>query len=559
MSQTTIGINIEPHAIGYAVCQVNGVDVQVERFEVIDCKTSDEGELEAGLHKLASSLEQLRKKQIDAMGLTIDSSDELSAHRVFPFNTPALIESVLAQQMMDVWKIDDSAQISFEVGDKVEVSKMEDLEKTDESEDASGYDVHVINYPRGPLSNLLRALNRAQIDPHVAIPGTEAFRYLTESILDLPEETWVIVDIGEKTSQIYIGSGRKVDIARSMKIGLGSIDEIMSRELTISLDEARELRMRSGFLAVEGSEMDTQSELIQAGKIVDSESYNPIEMCRMGTRALSGIVTSLFQSMGNYVKTSHPEPRCIHVIGCGSQFPGLTRWLSVACDGPCETQLPFRGGGDIAQEVTLHPDVFSAAIAAAAHISGNCPLNLRHGALAHRGSLAYLKDCKWILGSLVLVLIVVCIVSFTSHANVVKKENEQLKAALSHVTQELFGQEMLKYNEIVAAVEGSREFNFIPVRTAFSHFAWISSNVNDNLADVNMDLQSLDIDTQRKIVTFRGDIVGDEGLPRFLQLLEQYECFPNEIPDPKTTKSKDKITFTLRVDANQCKMGGDSE
>jgi hypothetical protein len=76
-----------------------------------------------------------------------------------------------------------------------------------------------------------------------------------------------------------------------------------------------------------------------------------------------------------------------------------------------------------------------------------------------------------------------------------------------------------------------------------------------------MDIQSLDIDNQRKIISISGDITGDEGLQKFLQLMEQNDCFPNEIPEPKTNKLKDRIHFNnLRIESHHCAgNGGNNE
>ena len=76
---------------------------------------------------------------------------------------------------------------------------------------------------------------------------------------------------------------------------------------------------------------------------------------------------------------------------------------------------------------------------------------------------------------------------------------------------------------------------------------------------MEMELSQLDIDVQRKIVTLRGEVAGDEGLPKFLLLLEEYECFPDEIPEPKTSKNKERTAFTLRVEATNCSSGGADE
>ena len=556
MSYTTIGIHLEPHAIRYAQCQVNQSDVSVELFEEIACETADAESLDEGLRDLTVKLLQNKNRQIDGIGLTLDSSCALSAHRTLPFNDPKIVAQILPQSLMDIWKIDDTTQISFEVGAFVSAeNKGEGTEG--ESEAQSGYDIHAICYPRERLAALLDRFHAAQIDPHVAIPTVDAFRYIA-SQMECPTGSCAVLNLGEESTDFYVVSEGEVRLERSMKTGLCEMDASIADAFGIEENMAKDLRRASGFVAEVGQEVAIYSRLVSSRRI--EECQRPDLLSQACARGMQVLVAALFQTIGNYARQTNDEPSCVYLTGKGAEFPGLAEWLSRVCGGPCRVGLPLHIQPGHRDQVAMRPDSVSAALAAAANLDGLCQLNLRHGALAHKGSLAYLKDHKWLLGALVIILLGVLIFSRISYSKAVQEEHDRLRTALENATQAVFDRKIMKYNEIVAEVEGSSGFDLIPEKTAFSHFIWLSSAINDNLTDVEMDMQSLDIDTQRKIVTIRADVVGNEGLPRFMQLLETYECFPNEIPEPKTTKNKDKTSFTLRIDANQCKTTGeDSE
>lgn len=558
MSYTTIGIDINATSIRYAVCSVTGLNMPVNVIELSSVplvSSDDESELRKGLLELSNRLERYRKLQVDGIGLALDPTVSMSLHKVMPFNDPKMIELILPQNLADIWNVGDNTQIAFEIGKKIPGKPGAE---GDEGED--GYDIHAINYPREPLEKILGLMKDAQLDPHVAIPATEALNYAVKTVLTPECSAWCMLDIGETTSMLAVVVNGEVEMTRSFKLGSGGIDDALMTAFNISYSAAKVLKEESGFVAIPGRERDVYERNLSSGRIIPSE-VNPLELCGACCRGFDVLLTAVRQTLSNFVATNRCEPECIYLCGGGSKICGFAEWLSNLFEVRCEIGMPVNktNSPGIIQELEMDIDAVSVAVAAAANIDGQCPLNLRRGSLAHKGSLAYIQDHKWLIASCVLAVIIALIFMFSTREKAIQAEHDKLKATLEETTQNVFGKKLLTYKQIEAEIASSGGFDFIPERTAFSHFAWISMNVNDNLSDVEMDLNSLDIDTQRKIVTIRGEVSGDEGLPRFMQLLETYECFPDEIQEPKTSKKNGRTSFTLRIDANHCTMGGDSE
>lgn len=576
---TTLGIDIGKCVVRLAVCKTDGGQVNFDQLVAFPINRFDD---EHGLNTALSHASEwiahyAKKTPIDASGMTVDPTLALSLHHLMPFNDLSTIEKIMPAQLADVWNLDDSRLLAFEIGEFVK-STASNAEEDDneDSESTSGYDIHVINYPIAGLSELLNTLQAHNIDPHVVLPANDAMPYALKGILDLPECGWAILDIGCDKSLLTIGIGNKICQTRAFKLGSSAVDQALMEAFELDEKDACYLKETSGFISIPGMEYQTFAQLYSRRSLntpQEIEFHTPewigqngqkwpvdpavlAQACARGTEILA---TAVRQTLASFAaKNPSMTSFQFYLSGGGSKLAGMTEWFSRYLDVPSSDQLPLRNSG-LKTDPHFSLEAASVAVAAEINIETTCTLNLRRGPLAHKGSLAYLKDNKWLIASLVIGVIIALVFMINTHTQKVESEHAKLKSALSEATENVFGKKLLKYNQIESEIAASEGFSFIPERTAFTHFAWISSQVNDNLSDVEMDLNSLDIDTQRKIVTIRGEVAGDDGLPRFMQLLEQYECFPNEIPEPKTSKVKERTAFTLRVDANQCKMGGDSE
>ena len=351
-------------------------------------------------------------------------------------------------------------------------------------------------------------------------------------------------------------SDTTVYLSRSFKIGSACIDNCIAEAFNITPEEARAIKEQSGFVSKPGNESTDYSAYIFNHRI-EVASVPAVDLARACSRGLETIAAAVRQTLLNFVTRNKIEPKFLVVTGGGSKLVGLREWFWRNFEIQCIEQLPVALNTD-GMTRSYPVDALAAAVVACNNIENKYSLNLRQGTLAHKGNLAFIQEKGWVLAALVVLIIGALIFMTVTKNRTIKQEHDQLRAALEETSQNVFGKKLLTYRQVEKEINESQGFNLIPEKTAFSHFSWISSQVNDNLADVEMDFNSIDIDNQRKVVRIRGEITGDEGLPKFLQLMEQYECFPNDIPEPGTQHSKDKVVFNLSIDA-QCSSGDDSE
>jgi len=508
----------------------------------------DEGGWEASLRRISAACFQDKSKAFDAIGVTLDPASTLSTTRVLPFSDPRVVEQVLEQSLTDIWKITPDSQLAFSVGGAA---------KSLTEDDGTGYEVHVIHYSRQEMRDRIAELKLRRLDPHVMMPALYALPQVISTLFDPAVETWAIIDIGATRMSMSVIHRGKVCLSRAFKLGGQLFDEAIARALDVSEAEAESFKRHSAFLAPPGLEYDFWVTLSKRGD-TKAKEVDARRLAQVCAHAGGMLVSPIRQTLASFVAKHRIEPERIYLTGGGAKLVGLPEWLSSQVGLDCEYALPLR------QTSLLHHEDFSLdavclACVAADNIDAKCPLNLRSGAMVHKGSLEYLKDNKWLIASVFLALIFALVFMLSTKMSAVQMEHDRLKATLEEATQKVFGKPLLSYQQISREIAESQGFSFIPERTAFTHFVWLSNKVNDNLSDVEMDLNALDIDSQRKIVTIRGEIAGDDGLPRFMQLLEQYDCFPDEIQEPKTQMVRDRYSFTLRIEANHCITRGSDD
>lgn len=564
MAYTTLGLDIGARAIRYVLCHTDGQKKEITAYDQLAVERlspeSEELDWESALTKLSAWIDSQRKIPLDGIGLSLDPTYALSMHKMMPFNDARVLDQVLPQALADTWKIDENAQLAFEVGEFVKGT--EGSETDDEGSQEGGYDIHVVKYPKDVLRDLLSKLKEHQIDPHVAIVSSDAFPSVLGSLVESGESAWCVLDIGEERTGFSLCNEGKVLASRAFKVGGRTIDTALSEAFGMTQEEARAMKEQTGFVALSGTEADVYAALVESGKLRAWE-VDIVQLSRVCSQSMMLLLTGIRQTLMQSRAKLRVVPSRMFLVGGGAQLGGLSDWLSQYLGIECVLGLPFKEAsiarmGEI-EVGRFSIDAAAVAVCTALYLEGKCPLNLRRGELVHKGSLAVFQEKKWILAALVLLVLATLICMTVTKAKAVQAEHDRLRAALEQASEEVFGKKLLAYSQIEREIAESQGYGFIPDKTAFTHFAWISSQVNDNLSDVEMDLNALDIDTQRKIVTFRGEVSGDDGLPKFMQLLEQYECFPNEIQEPKTSKTKDRVAFTLRVEATQCASGGDSE
>lgn len=551
MAHKTLGIEIGAQQIHLAVCTVDGNRITLE--EQMSAHYSDENDkdgesLETVLQSLSEKLYSDKRLTLEAIGMTLDSTLTLSSHEILPFSDPKIIENTIYTTMADKWSLTDDSMIAFRVGDYVRAKTEDDID---------GYDVFVLHASKKEIESKIQKLAPCRLEPHVVLPELQAFDYVLDGFVQGLETPCVILDMGASKTRLYaINASQQVTMSRVFKLGGKQLDEMLAKALRVSTQEAEEIKCSSGFVASAGMERACYERFVRAGRLVPTD-VDPMVICQACQSGLNLLFTSIYQSLVLFTSSGDNDVQRMYLTGNASHLAGLDDWLTQQLGIPCSSSMTVTGNENV-----LSSDfsfcAIGAAIAASRSIDGDCPLNLRKGSLAHKGSLEYVSDNKWFLLALVVLLAISGVFSLTSHVKAVNAEYDQLKQAVEKASMEVFGKKITSLKEMRQEVEASQGYSFIPARTAFTHFEWLSNKIHET-TDMDMELSQLDIDMQRKIVTLRGEVGGDDGLPKFLQLLEQYECFPDEIAEPRTSKVKERTAFTLRVEATNCSAGGSDE
>ena len=552
MGHKTIGLEIGAQQIHLVECIVDATGASVEQqlsarysSEDVTGEESCQEVLRGMIQKICGS----SRSSIEAIGITLDSTRTLSTHEMLPFGDPKIIENTIYNTMADQWTLTEDSLIAFEVGEFV----------TPKSEDeVGGYDVFVLHASTQDVQDKIALLAPSRMEPHVVLPELQAFGYVLENYIKTLNTPCVLLDMGAEKTRLYaIDENKKIVMSRIFKLGGRQLDLAIADAFGMAEEDAEELKCTSGFVASEGKEIAVYQQLVRSGNLVPTDE-DVAKLCSACLSGLRMLFTGIYQSLVLLSSNLQGDISTIYLTGNASHLAGLDMWLTEQFGVKCSKDISVMNHDNV-ESADFSFCAVGAAIAAAKNIDGDCPLNLRKGKLAHKGSLQYLNDNKWFILALVMLLFITGSVMMTMKVNAVNAEYEHMKKAVEQSTQNVFNKKMSSLSQIRKEVESSQGYNFIPTRTAFTHFQWISTKIHKEATNMELELSQLDIDTQRKIVTLRGEVGGDDGLPKFLQLLEQYECFPNEIPEPKTSKNKERTAFTLRVDVTNCSVGGANE
>lgn len=504
------------------------------------------------LHQALSKLLAAGRSKVEAVAANLDALHVLSTKRKLPFNDPKIIEQVLAQNLTDIWQKTDEMQLTFEVLGETELVSEEEGE-----ESRKAYEVYVLSYPKEVLAQQIASYKEGGVDPQVLLPEQTAVQTGAPLILTPQSDVWGILDLGATQTVLSVFEGSRTVLTRTIKLGSTLIDDAYAQTFGLLPQDATILKQNCAFVAPADLAHDWAAHFIAAGHIQES-AYDPAQLSQTTLAALSQLLAVLNQSLASIRAKDGLEIQRLYTTGGGMSLPGFDHVLASQFNTsvlPIENALNWQ---------PQQPENFSWCAATLAtnaflYTQEQCPLNLRQGAFAYKGSLEFINDNKGKL-LLLLVLVIACFAFMAiMQFRAVNQESQKLRTALEQASENVLGSRLLDKNSIITEMEKGANYAFIPKLTAFSHFEWLSTQIHENLADVQFDLSALEIDSYQKKVVIRGEVTGDEGLPKLMKLLETYECFPNEIQEPRTQKVKDQVSFTLRIDANHCATGGQGE
>ncbi len=519
-------------------------DTAVE--EPYAAQSEDEGGLRGVLRKLS-----LRPDlQADIVALSVPTGPELVTRIDLPFEDEKVIEQVLPNQLTGKWPADEGRVVAFTVlGKKAGPEPL--------------FDVLVLGYPAQLAQGRIALLSGTRLEPHIALPlqlaEVSALRFLTGG----RKGCSALLDLGETTSLLTVADGEDYVMSRLQRVGGKQITLALAREWSLDESEAERVKQRCAFVAPEGQEDAWFARIREEGGI-EPCAHAPAQVAALVRESLKPLLLGLRQSL-NALRHQHgKEIEVLHVAGGAARLPGVVPFLSRVLNIDCRpVRLDTPALSNLFPDPLAHPQLIGAlalALVGAESESQSGALNLRRGVLAYKGTLEFLREKMWTFVALAGLLLAAVIFMIATQHHAQTTEHARLKEALGKATEQLLGTQLYSLTEIQTAFERARGFGFIPERTAFDHFEWISNRFHDSLADVEFELEAIEIETMRKTVTIKGEVAGDEGLPMMMSVLERYDCFPSEIPNPRTQKVRGRVSFQLRIEAHHCYgAAGDEE
>ncbi|PJB40579.1 MAG: hypothetical protein CO108_14390 [Deltaproteobacteria bacterium CG_4_9_14_3_um_filter_63_12] len=540
MAQSFLGIDIGAKAIRL-LRMAGSSRIQAELFheEPIDPEGGVDG-VEAALRRLA----QAHLLSAEVVAVSLPSGAAMVTRLSLPFSEAKIIEQVLPGQLTGKLPVSEDYVLDFSVLDRRPGNEGE------------LHDIQVVAYPKDLLGARLEMLSSIGCDPQIAIPmtfvGDRLARYLYPNEL----ETYAILDIGDRGSRLIIMKGLSFQTCRSFLVGGRSISEAVASAFGVSVEVGEQLKEEQGFVAPEGEEVQWFQQLVAAGAFDRDNQPDSRELTKATRAGLRPLLTALRQSLVAHSNATHDKIDHVVLAGGGARLKAIAPYLAQSLSVDVR---PIRFEREelvnVAPNPLAQPEMAGALALAlrAAELGGNeLDINLRTGDYGYKGTIEFIKERALGLSILVALLVLSTAFMLFTRYQALSAEKDQLQSALEESTTALFGRSVLTEEAIKAELQAAKGYSFIPERTAFDHFQWISDALTNNMVGVNFEFDTLEIDVMRKVVSIKGDTDADAAVPMLTSVLEQYDCFPNDIPEPTTDKNRGRTGFKLRIEANHC-------
>jgi general secretion pathway protein L len=501
-----------------------------------------------GLNSALRTLVQRNLTQAEVIAAAMPSASALSAVVQLPFDDPKVIEQVLASQLSGKLPVGDEHVTDFTVL---------------RAHDTESFDVLVLAYPKDILGARLQELGDAGVDPQIAtvLPFTQhcAARFLH------PGEGGVygVLDIGRQQSVLTLMHGERFLSSRSLLVGGANIDQALVDAIPLDAHAATNFKHDFGFVAPRGLENTWFQQLAERGAFdaeLPCDAERIAKACRDG---LLPLLLALRQSLTALSVEHQVACDFIELAGGGARLRSLAPYLAHTL-GIDVKAMRFEGPAftTVSPNPLALPEIFaplSLALAAAGSHDNGLSLNLRKGSFAFKGVFEFIKERAISFALLAALLLFSLVFMLAMQYRAVAHERELLKASLAEASSKVFGVEVLSKEAVNAEFEKAQAYTFIPERTAFDHFTWISNALTQALPEADFEFENMEINTQRKVVTIKANTASDEVIPQVMDVLEGYECFPKIIPEPKTQKLRGRVIFDLRIEADRCYANSEEE
>ncbi|MFZ5989584.1 MAG: type IV pilus assembly protein PilM [Bacillota bacterium] len=269
--------------------------------------------------------ELIRKNRIKEKNLvlTITGTGIITRDIQIPKSTDEEIEKILEFEAQQYFPVElDNYILDFKVQEEIE------------SGEGTFNRILLVAAPKNQVDEYMKLHKKLKMEIEaIDIPANNVFKFFfgesyQEKIFEnkeLPQE-FAALDVGAKTTGVYIFSSGKLKFSRILLNGSMDIDELISSHLNVDFKQAEELKIMMGKLVGDDAE-NTTDEIVQ--------------MSNMIKPAVSNIMNDVSRFFEFYnSRSSGNRLERIYIFGGGSKLIGLDSYLSTYFGLPVEYLLP---------------------------------------------------------------------------------------------------------------------------------------------------------------------------------------------------------------------------
>lgn len=548
MAQSIIGLDIGHYSVkairlegGYRGFTALGYDEEILDTVHVDIGAVADGEgevteteLEDAIHEaedaaLFHALAELRERgSLDGeiVVVAIPPDLVLSATMAFPFVDSKALGAVIPLNFEE--------RIPVPVSDLVLDHFVVGPSPSEEGQ----HDVTVVAVKDDDLEIFLDLWQSGGVDPHHVVMGDAALANLANYLLEDLTEPFAIVDMGHRFTRVACFEPREegphaAGYLRSFQTGGHEITQSLMRTFDCTYQQAEHYKHTRGKVAVETITMG-------AAAVKASDAMK---------RGMDSTVRELRRTFQAHATDRRAPVTRVFLCGGASRLGNINHYLSDELGVPVEL-LPVAGEELAAIEREPGDELVMAQALALGLRDGlpaekRLPINFRTGRYRHQQARSWIREKMIGLGVLAALFLCALGAVLGSHYFAVSQRHDAAKAAMEQGATQLFGEKVSDPAGVRKRLAGEDSgVSILPSRSAYDHYYAVYSLVPEGLELRFLDLE---VDLFRQIIKVTAETDSAASVDKFVEKLEEDECFKGHVQKGATNAIGDQVKFDLTI------------
>ncbi len=555
MGQIYVGLDIGRYSIkalridaSYRGFEVLGFDEEVLDTVLavpeLDPEVGEDGEeVEISAEALEDAFHDAEDEAIQTALLELAARGALDGELVHVAIPPDLVlTSVLSFPFDDPRQLQAVIPPSFEELIPVDIDELVvDYYRLGESAKEEGLkDVLAAGIKQEDLEIFLELWDVADVKPSKVVMGDVAMLSLASYLLGEMTTPYAIVDVGHRFTRVLCvepaaeeGEPARMGYVRSFQWGGHGLSSFVQDMYGCSYQDAELYKHHHGYLFTDDQPQDPSMERLSNG-------------LKKGLRPLVRELRRTFQAHAE--ERRNPIER-VFLCGGTSRLRNLPAWLSDQLGVGCE-MLPVAG-----EELAMLPEqagrkstmaqALSLGLLGTQLVGDTSEINFRTGRYAFKGARSWVREKM--IGMIIIAMLLVCVLGsmFSSRYFALDNQLVASEKALEQATQRLFGEKLTNAEKIKRTLQGDNKGqSVLPTRTAYDYFYEIYSRTPTG---TYVAFEELEVDLFRQLVKLRARTETAANVDIYVEKLEEYPCFREQVQKGSTTTVGEEVKFDLTI------------